>query len=70
MEPFRNQTFRCPRCGSMAGPGCNCLDRERWEKERFKTFDSIDYAYCKTPKSKPLKLGYCSECDSLICKCR
>jgi len=27
-EPFKNNTFRCPRCGSSLGPGCRCMEVE------------------------------------------
>ena len=35
-EPFAHQTFRCPRCGSSYGLGCNCWQREFQQKQQFK----------------------------------
>ena len=45
MEPFANQTFRCPRCGSSKGPSCDC-----WRKDRENNDENI---FPKLPQ-KPL----------------
>lgn len=33
MDPFRNNTFRCPRCGSHAGPACRCWEAKLQKQE-------------------------------------
>ena len=35
IEPFANQTFRCPYCGSGRGPACSC-QFDKLKKDNFK----------------------------------
>jgi hypothetical protein len=49
-EPFRNNTFRCHRCGSSAGPNCRCMDFEKVDKLKYSKPEPIKIDPPVTPK--------------------
>lgn len=44
LQPFAQQTFRCPRCGSGAGVSCRC-----WEPQARTPIPQIDFPKLQPP---------------------
>lgn len=51
LQPFTDQTFRCSRCGSPAGPTCRC-----WEAQAQSQAPEIDLPQLQPPVSRPIML--------------